>query len=161
MATRALLVCGALSSVVYFVSIDVLAPLLFPDYHEYEGQMVSELFASGAPTRPMLVWAGVLYNALVLAFALGTWEVGRNSRVTRLTAVAIGVYGLASTVGGFLAPMDLRSAGLSAATWVHIGATAVQGIAQLAVLATGAFVHGLRFRVYSFATLGLALASGL
>jgi len=60
-----LFACGALSSVLYLASIDVVAALLYPDYHEYQAQMVSELMAQGAPTQPVMRTAGVLYNTLV------------------------------------------------------------------------------------------------
>jgi hypothetical protein len=157
---KALLVCGVLSSVVYLMSIDVIAPLFYPDYHGYTAQMVSELMAAGAPTRTLMFWVGIFYNALILAFAAGVWASARGNRAMRLTAVALAGYGFASTVGGLLTPMDLRTEGLSERTWVHIGATAVQGIFQMAVLVVGAFVYGLRFRLYAFATLLTALVFG-
>jgi hypothetical protein len=79
---RGLLACGALSSVLYVVAIDVIAALRYSDYHDYADQMVSELMAVGAPTRMLLVWLFVPYNLLVLAFAAGVWAVD-GSRTTR------------------------------------------------------------------------------
>ena len=56
MVRKVLLVGGVFSSLLYVISIDVIAPLRYPDYHNYADQMVSELFAVGAPTRTLMVW---------------------------------------------------------------------------------------------------------
>ena len=69
MVRKTLLIYGAVSSLIYLAGIDVIAALRYPDYHSYTSQMVSELFALGAPTRSLLVPLMLLYNVLVLAFA--------------------------------------------------------------------------------------------
>ena len=53
MLRRVLLICGALSSALYLVAVDVVAALAHPEYHGYASQMVSELMARDAPTRPV------------------------------------------------------------------------------------------------------------
>lgn len=50
MLRKVWLVGGVLSSLLYVISIDVIAALRYPDYHNYADQMVSELLAVGAPT---------------------------------------------------------------------------------------------------------------
>ena len=159
-ARRALLLCGALSSVLYLLTIDVVAPLLFPAYHNYTSQMVSELMALDAPTRTLTVWLFVPYNLLVWMFAAGVWAAGGEHRATRLTSVALFGYAAMSTAGLLLAPMDLRTAGLSPQTWLHIGATALQGIFIAAALVLGAFTRGPRFRLYTLATLLVVVVFG-
>src|SRR5678815_5700721 len=67
--TKVLLVGGVLSSLLYVIGIDVIAALAYPDYHNYADQMVSELFAVGAPTRTLMVWVSIPYNVLVFALA--------------------------------------------------------------------------------------------
>ncbi len=160
MARRVLLICGVVSSAFYLAAIDVLAPIVHPGYHGYTSQMVSELLALGAPTRPLLVVPMLLYNLLVFAFAAGVWvsAEGRGARV--LTAVALVGYGVSSTVGLLLAPMDLRSAGISNQTLLHIWATAVQGLFIVLVLVFGVFVHTGRFRRYAVATLVTCVVFG-
>lgn len=160
MIRKVLLVCGALSSVVYLAAIDILAPMAHPDYHRYTSQMVSELFAVGAPTRALLLGPMVLYNLLVFALSAGVWLSARGRRVPALTAAALVGYGACSTVGLLLAPMERRGAGISDQTLLHIRATVVQGVFILLVLVVGAFVHGVRFRLYSFATLGACVVFG-
>jgi pimeloyl-ACP methyl ester carboxylesterase len=160
MMRRALLVCGALSSVLYLLGIDIVAALLYPDYHRYTSQMVSELIARGAPTRTLMIGLLVPYNLLVLAFAGGVWASAAGKRATRLTAAALLAYGATSSVGLTLAPMDLRVAGLTEQTVLHIWVTVLQGVFIVLVLVAGAFAHGARFRRYSFATLALTLVFG-
>lgn len=156
----ALLACGVASSVLYLAAIDVLAPLLHPDYHDYTSQMVSELMALEAPTRPLMVPVMWLYNALVFALAAGVRTAAEGRRARLLTARALAGYAVFSTLGLVLAPMDLRTAGVSDQTALHILDTALQGLFMVLVFACGAFVHGARFRLYSLASLATSLAFG-
>jgi hypothetical protein len=165
MVRRVLLASGVVSSVLYLAAIDVLAPYLYPDYHAYTSQMVSELFALGAPTRALLLLPMVLYNLLVFAFGIGVWASAGGRRARILTAAALMGYGACSTAGLFITPMELRTAGVSEQTLLHIWGTVLQSVFVTLVLVFGAFVHGARFRLYSFATLAIcvlfgALASG-
>ena len=73
MVRKVLLVGGVLSSLLYVIGIDVIAALRYPDYHNYADQMVSEVFAVGAPTRTLMVWLFIPYNFLVFALAMGVW----------------------------------------------------------------------------------------
>jgi hypothetical protein len=155
--TKALLVCGGLSSFLYIIGIDVIAPLRYPDYHGYTSQMVSELMAVGAPTRSVLIW---LFILLVFAFAAGVWASSGGRRVIRLTAVALAGYGALGTVGLLLAPMDLRGTLNSQRDALHIVTTFVMSIFVVAVIAFGAFVQGERFRLYSFATIVTVVVFG-
>ncbi len=158
---RILLGCGVVSSLLYAVAINVLAPLVHPEYHSYTYRMVSELFAVHAPTRPLLGPPMIVYNLLVLSFAIGVWMSARGKRVTRYTAVALAAYFVVSTTAWFFASMDVRGTpGLTARNVVHVAATAVQGIAMLSALVLGGFVHGLRFRLYTFATLATCVVFG-
>jgi hypothetical protein len=155
-----LLVCGGLSSFLYIVGIDVIAPLRYPDYHGYTSQMVSELMAVGAPTRSVLIWLFILYNLLVFAFAAGVWASSGGRRAMRLTAVALAGYGVLGTAGLLLAPMDLRGTLNSQRDALHIVTTFVMSIFVVAAIAFGAFVQGERFRLYSFATIVTVVVFG-
>ncbi|MFN8638314.1 MAG: DUF998 domain-containing protein [Dehalococcoidia bacterium] len=160
MRTKALLACGVLSSALYLAAIDVVVPGLLPEYHDYTSQMVSELMALESPSRPVLVPLFTIYNLLLFPFAAGVWmsAAGRRSRLP--AAVALGGYAACSSTGLFLAPMELRSAGLSSQTVLHIWVTALQGVFMALTLVSGAFVLGVRFRVYTFGTLAAALLFG-
>ncbi len=122
--------------------------------------MVSELLALGSPTRPLLFAPMLVYNVLVFPFAAGVWASAEGRRARRLTAVALAGYGVFSSGALLLGSMEVRSAGLSEQTVLHIWATAGQGLCMAAVLVGGAFAHGARFRRYSLATLAVLLIAG-
>lgn len=160
MTRKVLLIGGALSSVVYLAAIDIVAPLVHPGYHSYTSRMVSELFAVGAPTRGLLLRPMALYNLLVFAHAAGVGASARGQRARVLTAAALVGYGVCSTAGLLIAPMELRDAGISPQTLLHIWTTAAQGVFMALVLVFGAFVHGTWFRLYSLSTLAVCLVFG-
>jgi hypothetical protein len=156
----ALLLGGVVSSVLYVVGIDVIAPLRFPEYHNYADQMVSELFAAGAPTRTLMVWLMIPYNVLVLGLALAVWKSAGHSRAARLTAAAIAAYGVASTSGLLFFHMDVRGTVASQRDASHIVATIVMSILIVAMMACGALARGRRFRFYSLATIATVVVFG-
>ncbi len=102
----------------------------------------------------------VLYNLLIFAFGAGVWASAEGRRARVLTAAALLGYGACSTLGLLLTPMELRGAGISEQTRLHIWSTVLQGVFIAAVLIFGAFVQGTRFRRYSFATLAVCVVSG-
>ena len=109
--TKALLVCGILSSLLY-VAMNVFVPMQCEGYSS-ASQTVSELSAIGAPTRPLWVLLGVAYTLLVTAFGWGVWRSARRNRPLRVVGglmVAYGVIGLAWP----FAPMHLRGGGVHA-----------------------------------------------
>jgi Protein of unknown function (DUF998) len=155
-----LLACGAISSILYVLAIDVVAALRHPGYHNYTSQMVSELFAVGAPTRNLLIWLNIPYNLLVFLFAAGVWAAAGTRRPARLLSAALAAYGAASTAGLLLFPMDLRGTVDSQRDPRHIALTIVMSIFIVAAMGVGAYVHGLRFRLYTFATIVTVVGFG-
>jgi len=159
MVRKVLLVGGVFSSLLYVIGIDVIAPLRYPDYHDFADQMVSELLAAGAPTRTLMVWLFIPYNLLVFALAVGVWASGGGTPA-RFTAAALAGYGAVSTAGLLLFPMDVRGTVESQRDTLHIVATIVMSVFIVAVMAFGAFAHGRRFRIYSRATLAIVVVFG-
>lgn len=160
MVRKGLLLGGVMSSLLYAISIDVIAPLRYPDYHDYADQMVSELFAAGAPTRTLMVRLLIPYNLLVFGLALGVWASAWGRRATRYTAAAIAAYGAASTAGLLLFQMDVRGTVESQRDAPHIAATIVMSIFIITMMAFGAFARGMRFRLYSLATIATVVVFG-
>lgn len=160
MARKVLLLGGVLSSLLYVIGIDVIAAFRYPDYHDYADQMVSELFAADAPTRTLMVWLLIPYNLLIFGLAVGVWASADGKRATRFTAAAIVAYGAASTAGLLLFQMDVRGTVDSQRDAPHIVATIVMSIFIVAMMAVGAFTHGRRFRLYSFATIATVVVFG-
>jgi hypothetical protein len=142
------------------IGIDVIAALRHPEYHDFADQMVSELFAADAPTRTLMVWLMMPYNILIFGLAAGVWASSGDRRTTRLTAAAIGAYGASSTAGLLLFQMDVRGTVASQRDAAHIVATIVMSIFIVVMMAVGAFTHGRRFRLYSFATIVSVIGFG-
>jgi hypothetical protein len=161
MFRRVLLLGGVLSSLLYVFGIDLVAPVRYPVYHDYADQMVSELFAAGAPTRTLMVWLMIPYNVLVLGLALGVWKSAERSRAARWTAAAIAAYGASSIAGLLFFHMDVRGTVASQRDASHIAATIVMSILIVSMIASGAFARGRRFRFYSFATIAIVVAFGI
>ena len=77
-----------------------------------------------------------------------------------LQAVALVAYGAVSTAGLLLFPMDVRGTVDSQRDTLHIFATILMSIFIVAMMAFGAFVHGMRFRIYSLATIATVIVFG-
>jgi len=158
---RGLLICGVLSSLLY-VGIDQIAAVRHPGYHDFASQTISELFARGAPTKPLVDPLLVLYDLLTIAFGVGVWLSARGKRPLRVAAASLIAVGGIGLPGPWLFPMNLRGVGGDAP---HIAVTGVIVLFILAAIASGAFALGRRFRVYSMAslvaTLGFGVLTGL
>jgi hypothetical protein len=151
---RALLMCGAASSVLYVI-IDVIGAVSYPGY-DYSAQAISEMSAIGAPTAGFLAPWYALWSILFLAFTLGVWILGRARRSLRWCAALL--LAVAIVGSGFsLFPMSQRSAVPTFSDTMHLvvaGATMV--LLSAAILAgAGSFERG--FRHYSAATVGVML----
>jgi hypothetical protein len=159
MTRKILLICGIVSSLLY-VAMNVLVPMKWEGYSS-ASQMVSELSAIGAPTRPLWVPLGVTCTLLVAAFGWGVWASARQNRPLRVAGgllVAYGVIGLAWP------PMHLRevlaAGGGTLTDTMHIVFAMVTVLLMLLAMGFGAAAFGNRFRLYSIATMVILLAFG-
>ena len=91
---------------------------------------------------------------------MGVWASAGRKRATRFTAAALVGYGAISTAGLLLFPMDIRGTVESQRDALHIIATIAMSMFIVAVMAFGAFAHGTRFRLYSFATIATVIVFG-
>ncbi|HSO38659.1 MAG TPA: DUF998 domain-containing protein [Labilithrix sp.] len=158
---KALLVCGALGSLDYFVAANIVGPLRWEGYSSLS-RSVSELSAIGAPSRPVMVALFVLYGALTMAFGVGVWASSGSARVLRIVGGLLVAFG-AVCLTGPLTPMHQRGAGGS--DLLHIISTIADVVLILLILGFGAAALDRRFRLYSAATivvlLSLAALAGL
>ena len=156
MLRKALLVCGILSSLVY-VGADVLAAMLFPDYHSFTSQAISELTAVGAPTKPLVDPLFIIYDALLMAFGVAVWtSPGRKRAFHLVGGLLIGI----AAVGSVWPPMQLRGTGDVSGDVPHIAVAGVIVLLILSAMGFGASLFGRRFRLYSLATILILLVSG-
>jgi hypothetical membrane protein len=159
---KVLLICGILASLLY-VSTDILAGMLWEGY-SFNSQAISELSAIGAPTRPLVVTLGVIYDVLLIAFGLCVWVIaggGQRRHALRLVGgvlVAIGVIGF---VWAPLFPMHLRGAEMTFTDTMHWAIAGVVVLLILVMITIGAIAYRRWFRLYSIGTLVTLLVVGM
>ncbi len=150
---KSLLACGVLSSVVYPAT-DIIAGALYPGY-SFADQAVSELFAIGAPTSRLVVPLLTLCSALLAACALGVWLSSGGRRALRILAWLMAGNAVDSIVLWNFFPMHMRGAEPTLTDTMH--ALLATNPFVLASIVVGAVAFGKRFRVYSIATILLAV----
>jgi hypothetical protein len=153
MFRRALLVCGAVSSLVY-LGIDFAAWRTYPGY-DFFAQTISELSAIGAPSASVVHALGMAYDALLVAFGAGVWLSERKLRIVGALLIA------AAAFGSFWPPMHMRGTTVTFTDTLHIAWTA--GWLLLTVLAMGlaGAALGKRFLYYTVATIAVILLFGI
>jgi hypothetical protein len=156
----ALFSCGILAAVLH-VAMTLLVGLLWEGYSVTD-QTISELSAIGAPTRPLWMLLGTVYSLLLFAFG---WIAWRSAVANRALQVVGGLL-MAHAVFGYLwPPMHQRSVlaagGGTLTDTLHIAWTMATGILFMLEAGFGAAALGTRFRVFSIATIVVALVAGL
>lgn len=157
MARKLLLICGILASLLYVAS-DILAAMGWEGY-SYTAQSVSELRASGAPTRPFLVPVLLIYAMLEIAFGLGVRGAAGQKRALRIAGALLIGLGVVDLAAPFF-PMHLRGAEFTMIDTAHIILTVVTVLLILLVIGFGAFADGKQFRLYSIATILILFVCG-
>jgi hypothetical protein len=158
---KVLLVCGAISSLLY-IAMNVFIPLQWESYSS-ASQTISELSAIGAPTRSIWMLLAVPYTFLVTAFGFGVWKSARQNRALRMTAVLMIMYGALGIVWPF-APMHLRgvlaSGGATLSDTIHIALASLTVVLMLVAMAFGASGLGKSFRLFSITSILILLVFG-
>ena len=157
-----LLACGILAPVIYIGS-DILAALMWEGY-SYTSQAVSELRAVEAPTRPLLVPILYIYALLETAFGIGVLKAGGQKRTLRTAGILLIVLGVLDLTAPFF-PMHIRenisASGRTLSDTLHIILTFVTVLLILLILGFGAVANGIRFRIYSYATIVILIICGI
>jgi hypothetical protein len=159
---RTLLLCGILATLLY-VALDVVTALRYGGY-SYVDQWVSELSAVDAPTRPIWLRVGPVYQLLMVFFGIGVGLVGRERRPLRIAGGLIIAYGLVGFTAPFT-PMHTREYlavyGPTLTDRLHLVNTAIAVLLIFSAIGFAAAAFGTYFRVYSIATLALSFAFGM
>ena len=165
MLRKILLACGILSSLLYLVEINVLAPMRYPGYSS-KSQVPSELFAIGAPANTLLFRVlGITYVALLIAFGVGVWQSAGGKRSLRVTGALLVAGSVIGFVGTFF-PMHQRevlaAGGATLSDTMHqIIYGAIASPIAFAYIGFAAFaIRNIWFRLYSIATILIMLVSG-
>jgi hypothetical protein len=159
---RTLLLCGILATLLY-VALDVGTALRYGGY-SYLDQWVSELSAIDAPTRPIWLVVGPVYQLFMVFFGIGVWLAARERRSLRIAAGLVIAYGFVGFTAPFT-PMHTREFlavyGPTLTDRLHIVNTAIAVLLIFASIGFAAAAFGTYFRVYSIATLALSFAFGM
>jgi uncharacterized membrane protein len=155
LARKLLLVCGILSSLLY-VGMNVVLPMLYPGY-SVSAQTVSELFAIGAPTRPLWDALCFPYAALLGAFAFGLWRSAQTNRALRVAGILMLAH---AVLAASWPPIHQRGLGFTLTDVMHNVWVAATVLLFLLAMWFAAGVRGRRFRVYSIGTIATIVVSG-
>jgi hypothetical protein len=159
MANKVLLICGILSPVLYAVS-DVLAGLQWAGY-SFRDQTISELAAIGAPSRPLFAVLLLIVYGLMLAFGVGIWKASPGNPRLRLVSVLIICVGVMALTVGQFAPMRPRGTEQGFMGAMHLIEGLVAMVMIFAAMGIAANAFGAHLRVYTIATIVLALGFGV
>jgi len=161
---RLLALCGILSPIIYLITL-ILGGILDPSYSHIQ-KTVSELVEQGAPNRDLLNVMLVIYNLLLIPFAVGLYmglKKGWARSVVLVALVLTGVLGTAVTV---FFPLDAGGQSVTLTGALHLA------VVGLVVPATFAFMLAFwrsarkdeRWKKYGFFSLAIfviTLISGL
>ena len=151
---KLLLACGFVYGLAYVVANDVVAATFYDGYSRMS-QAISELSATGAPTKPLLTVMSPVFSGLMIAFGIGVWKAARGKRALRVAGGLLAVHGAWMPLW-LLAPMSQREviaagSGTSSDT-MHIVLSGLTGLFVLSEIGFGAAAFGKRFRLYSILT---------
>jgi hypothetical protein len=154
-----LLICGILASLLY-VATDILAGMLWEGYR-FSSQAISELSAIGAPTRPLVVTLGIIYDVLLMAFGLCVWVIaaGKRRALRLIGGLLVGIGAIGFVWTQF--PMHLRGAEMTFTDTIHWTIAGVVVLLILLMIAVGVIAYRKWFRLYSIGTLVTLLVVGM
>jgi hypothetical protein len=157
-----LLACGVAYSLSYLVANDVVAATRYEGYSR-TSQAVSELSATGAPTRAFLMFMLPIWTALMVAFGIGVWKAAEAKHSIRIVGALLVTFGITGLL--WLAfPMTSRQEMVSGTTPAndagHIAMTGLTVVLIIAQLVFGAAAFGRKFQIYSLVTAAIVLIFG-
>jgi hypothetical protein len=161
-ALTGLLGCGIAYPVTYLLANDVIAASRYPGYRRAD-QAVSELSATGAPTRPFLVAMLPVFTGLTAAYGVGVWHAAGNRRALRATGavlLASGATGIAWLPFPMSSREDIARGATTGGDTGHLVLSGLTVAEILALLGSGSGAFGTRFRTYSLTSAAVVLLSG-
>jgi accessory gene regulator protein AgrB len=115
-------------------------------------------------TRPLWLVLGTLWEVLIIAFGLGVWASAGGKRTLRVAGGLLVAYGLLGLMWPFASMHQrqvLAAGGATFADTAHLVLVTVGSLLMFAAMAFAAAAFGMRFRLYSIATIVILLAFGV
>ena len=156
---KPLLGCGIAASLLY----GKIIWLVRYDGYSAISQTVSELSAWGVSTRPLWMALGSLYDALMIAFALGVWASAGQKRSLRTASGLLFVHGLLGLAWPFASMHQREVLAAGGGTLADTGHLVLGGVTvtlMFAAMVCGAVAFGWGFRIYSIATIVVLFVFG-
>lgn len=154
-----LVVCGIVAAVLYVA----MMQLIRYEGYNWISQVPSELTAIGAPTRTLWAWLAWVYTALMIAFGLGVWKSAGTNRPLRRVGALILISCLLAFAWPFASMHQrdvLAAGGGTPSDTLHKVLGVVTALLFTLTVGFGAAAFGRRFRLYSIATIVIALVFG-
>jgi uncharacterized protein DUF998 len=152
---KSMLALGVVAPIYYIVICEMVGAMKYPGYDPI-ARPVSELTATYAPTRPILVPLLVIFDLLIIPFWIGVWRAAQANRALRVTAdLMLGFRALALLAFPF--PMVADEV-LGANTIHTIIWGVITPLLMLAGIGASAMAFGKRFRLYTILTLVALIA---
>lgn len=165
MLRKILVICGLIAPVLY-IATAIVGAACRPDDYSHIVNAISELISNGAPNKAILDIVFNIYNALLLAFAIGAYSALKNMpRISRISmGILIGIQILSFSWGFF--PMDPLGAEATFAGTMHNILGGVVALATIIMpLLMGLGVRRLdgfkHYAVYSLISSAIIFVSGL
>jgi hypothetical protein len=163
---RKILVSCGIGAPILYIATAIIGAALRPDDYSHIANAISELLSNGAPNKDVLDVVFNIYNALLLAFAIGAYSASKKMpRITRVAmGILIGIQVLSFSWGFF--PMDPLGAEATFAGTIHNVLGGVVALATIVIpLLMGLGVRRLdgfnRYAIYSFVSSVIIFVSGL
>ncbi|WP_373033483.1 DUF998 domain-containing protein [Sulfurovum sp.] len=156
---RFLLLCGILSPLMYAAA-DMIAGLSWAEY-SFRDYTISELGAIGAPSRLLFSSMLIAVYLLFLPFGIGVWRSSAERRSLKITGALLVAIGLLALMVGQFVPMQQRGMDQGLSGTLHLVEGAVAMFLVLSAMVSAAIAFGVRFRVYTAATIVIMLVFGL
>jgi hypothetical protein len=158
MIQKALLFCGALSSL-FYAAMDVIDGLQWPHY-SWISQEFSRLSAIGAPSRAIHLALSPIYALLVIAFGLGVWASSGQRRALKAVGGGLVFYAVIGIFWPWFFPEDLSQTVSAVTNTMHLVLTAMTVLSWMVILTFAARAFGKPFSWYSIGTLLTVLVFG-
>jgi len=150
---RLFIFCGVLASLIY-VFMDILAGATYKGY-SFIDQTYSELLATNAATRPLMMLVSVVFSLLLIIFAMGVWSFKNTNQYARHTSVLMIFYATTSFAIDVGFQMNMRGEVNTTRNYLHPLIMALMAIAILVTMFYGSNLLGNRFQYYTYITMAV------
>lgn len=160
MTRKVLLTCGTLSSL-WYVVINIFVPLMYDGYSTVSFT-VSELSATGAPTRILWVLLVLPYSLLFMLFGWGIIQISNGSRSLKITGALVIIYSIFSFYWPPMHQREVIAAGGGTLTdTLHIAWATITLLFMMLIMGFCAAGLGKRFRFFTVATWFVFIVFGI